>query len=197
MARRLAFGIAQAIIITGWYMASFLLIGLVAACSTSMFRFQPRTEHALSQAYYYGIIAAALYFIIASMMVVTTIGAYTGHYRKGFKLTTSQRTLMLQTIMFMVYLLLGALIFSHIENWPFLDAVYWAEFTLLTIGLGGRVCSVDTSWQRSTLSLRDRWHRHDRSRSRLSALFSARKREAEDVGSIAGNETGGCIKITR
>ncbi|KAF2273639.1 voltage-gated potassium channel [Westerdykella ornata] len=137
MARRLSFGIAQAIIISGWYIASFLLIGLVAACSTSMFLLQPKTDHALTQAYYYGIIAAALYFIIASMMVMTTIGAYTGHYRKGFKLTSSQRTLMLQTIMFMVYLLLGALVYSHIEGWPFLDALFWAEFTLLTVGLGG------------------------------------------------------------
>jgi potassium channel subfamily K, other eukaryote len=33
-------------------------------------------------------------------------------------------------------LLLGALVYSHIEAWKFLDAVYWADFTLLTIGIG-------------------------------------------------------------
>lgn len=69
-------------------------------------------------------------------MVATVVGAYLGRYEKEFNLTTSQRTLMLQTISFLVYLLLGALIYSHVEGWAYLDAVYYAEFTLLTIGIG-------------------------------------------------------------
>ncbi|KAF2741329.1 potassium channel-like protein [Polyplosphaeria fusca] len=137
MARRLSFAIAQPITIVGWYIASILLIVLVALASSSMFRIQPMEEHALSQAYYYGIIAAGLYFIISSLMVVTVVGAYRGHYPKEFRLTPSQRTLMLQTISFITYLLLGALVYSTIEGWPFLDAVFWADFTLLTVGIGG------------------------------------------------------------
>jgi potassium channel subfamily K len=43
---------------------------------------------------------------------------------------------MLQTIAFLVYQLLGALVFSRIEGWKFLDGVYWADFTSLTIGIG-------------------------------------------------------------
>jgi len=137
MARRLSFAIAQPITIIGWYFASALLIALVIVASTSVFRLQPMQEHALSQAYYYAIIAAALYFIIASLLVFTVIGARKGHYEKDFQLTPSQRTLMLQTIGFMGYLLLGALVFSKIEGWQFLDAVFWADFTLLTVGTGG------------------------------------------------------------
>ncbi len=74
--------------------------------------------------------------MVATMMLATVYGAYAGHYDKEFKLTMSQRTLMLQTISFIVYLLLGALVFSGIEGWKYLDAVYWAEFTLLTVGIG-------------------------------------------------------------
>ena len=69
-------------------------------------------------------------------MGLTVYGAMKGKYPKQFNLTTSQRTLMLQTISFMAYLLIGALIFSTIEGWRYLDAVYWADFTLLTIGIG-------------------------------------------------------------
>lgn len=69
-------------------------------------------------------------------MVVTYHGAQAGHYDKDFQLTTSQRTLMLQTIMFLMYLLVGALIFSTIEGWQYLDAVYWADVTLFTVGFG-------------------------------------------------------------
>ncbi|KAH7078512.1 hypothetical protein FB567DRAFT_451000 [Paraphoma chrysanthemicola] len=137
MARRLSFRIAQPITILGWYLASALLIALVAVASSPVFRIQPMQEHALSQAYYYGIIAAGLYFIISSLLVFTAFGAWRGHYSKDFQLTASQRTLMLQTIGFMVYLLLGALVFSKVEGWHFLDAVFWADFTLLTVGIGG------------------------------------------------------------
>ncbi|KAF2476405.1 voltage-gated potassium channel [Lindgomyces ingoldianus] len=137
MAQRLSFAIAQPITIVGWFISSALLIVLVALASSSIFRIPPMQEHALTQAFYYGIIAAGLYCIIASLMVVTVVGAYRGHYPKEFRLTPSQRTLMLQTISFMVYLLLGALVYSAIEGWEFLDAVFWANFTLLTIGIGG------------------------------------------------------------
>lgn len=69
-------------------------------------------------------------------MMFTAYGAIKGHYSKEFKLTIPQRTLMLQTICLLVYLLLGALVYSKMEGWKFLDAVYWADFTLLTIGIG-------------------------------------------------------------
>jgi potassium channel subfamily K, other eukaryote len=138
MARRLPFGVAQAITIIGWYISGFLLIALVAVANSksSGFRLQPSEQHALSQAFYYGILASILYLIIASLMVFTVVGAYRDHYKKEFSLTTAQRTLMIQTVLFMMYLLLGALVFKHVENWQYEDAVYWADFTLLTIGLG-------------------------------------------------------------
>lgn len=137
MARRAPFALSQSIIIIGWYLSAVLLIALVVVASTSAFRLQPSENYALSQAYYYGVIAACLYFIIASLMVGTAYGAYKGHYAKQFRLTSSQRTLMLQTIGFMFYLLLGALVFSIVEGWSFLDSVFWADFTLLTVGIGG------------------------------------------------------------
>jgi potassium channel subfamily K len=74
--------------------------------------------------------------IIATLMVFTVIGAYSGHYAKEFTLTAAQRTLMLQTIGFLMYLLLGALVFKRVEKWRFLDSIYYVNFTLLTIGIG-------------------------------------------------------------
>lgn len=43
---------------------------------------------------------------------------------------------MLQTMSFMVYLLLGAAVYAEVEGWEYLEAVYWADITLLTVGLG-------------------------------------------------------------
>ncbi|KAJ4992660.1 potassium channel [Stagonosporopsis vannaccii] len=137
MARRVSFAVAQPITVVGFYTASLLLMSLVGVASSSVFRLEPRQEHALSQAYYYGMIASGLYFIIASLMLLTIYGAYQGRYPKDFRLSPSQRTLMLQTIGFMFYLLLGALMFAEVEGWNFLDGVFYADFTLLTVGIGG------------------------------------------------------------
>lgn len=111
------------------------LIALAATAAGPLI-LQPESQYIWSGAFYYGIYAAALYFVCSSLMVVTFWGAIKGYYSKDFQLTTSQRTLMLQTIMFLIYLLVGALVFSKIEGWAYLDAVYWADVTLFTVGFG-------------------------------------------------------------
>lgn len=135
MARKIRFTIAQPVTIVTWYISSFCLIALTATASGPLQK-QPQSEFIWSGAFYYGIYAAVLYFVCSSLMVVTAWGAAKGYYSKDFQLTTSQRTLMLQTIMFLIYLLIGALVFSKIEGWPFLDGVYWADVTLFTVGFG-------------------------------------------------------------
>ena len=137
MARRVRFAVAQPITMVGWYFSSFALIALTATASGPLQAgISPEKNMVWSQAFYYAIFSAILYLAVASLMVVTFYGAWTGHYPKDFQLTNSQRTLMLQTIMLLMYLLVGALVFSHIEDWAYLDAVYWADVTLFTIGFG-------------------------------------------------------------
>lgn len=136
MGRRLSFAVAQSITIVGWLLSASLLIALVSVASSDSFRSQLAERHALTQAYYYAVMAAALYCLVSVLMVVNVAGAVKHHYEKEFRLTISQRTLMLQTISFMAYLLLGALVFSKIEGWSYSDAVYWADFTMLTVGIG-------------------------------------------------------------
>ncbi|KAJ4013112.1 hypothetical protein NW752_006390 [Fusarium irregulare] len=143
MTRRVRFTIAQPITIIGWYISAILLIALLGSAAGPLYEgFKHPTEELIwSQAFYYGMWAAILYFVDASLMLVTFYGAWTGHYNKDFNLTPSQRTLMLQTIMFLFYLLLGALVFSNIEGWNYLDAVYWADVTLFTVGFGDYTAS--------------------------------------------------------
>lgn len=143
MAHHLRFSIAQPITIVGFTVSSGLLIADLIALSVSSTYQLPAdspaasaAHHALTSAFYYAIMAAAIYLIIASLMCLTVWGAYKGHYARHFNLTAAQRTLMLQTMSFFTYLLLGALVFSHVEKWEYLDAVYWADVTLLTVGLG-------------------------------------------------------------
>ncbi|KAM0331418.1 hypothetical protein ACHAQA_003091 [Verticillium albo-atrum] len=135
MARRVRFSIAQPVTIVGWYISSFTLVALNATAAHPL-KLYPTSDYIWSQAFFYGLIAAVLYFVTASLMTVTFYGAQTRRYPKDFQLTASQRTLMLQTIAYLFYLLIGALVFAQIEGWVYLDAVYWANTTLFTIGYG-------------------------------------------------------------
>lgn len=142
MAQRVRFSVAQPITIAGFLLAGILLVvDLAVLGGTPNYAITrpeaiPHDRHSLTGAFYYGIFAAAIYIIIGGLMFMTVYGAQTGHYRKRFELTGPQRTLMLQTMSFVTYLLLGALVYSHIEGWEYLNAVYWADVTLLTVGLG-------------------------------------------------------------
>ena len=141
----------------------------LTACASGPLVIEPKSDHAFSQAFYYAVFSAGLYFLVASLMLVTVWGAYQGKYDKKFQLTMSQRTLMLQTISFLVYLLAGAAVYSHIEGWAYLDALYWADFTLLTIGIGD-YSPRHSPWSRPPLSLCNRWDYNPRSRHRLDPV---------------------------
>ena len=93
-------------------------------------------ERTFSQAYYYAILAAGLYFIVASLLICTALGIYLGKYTSDVKLTFSQRTLMLQVILFLAYILAAAAVYARIESWDYLDGVYYITVTLFTIGFG-------------------------------------------------------------
>ncbi|KAM0264925.1 hypothetical protein ACHAQJ_000441 [Trichoderma viride] len=138
MARRVRFSIAQPITIVGWYISAICLICLTSMGAGPLIQGLdfPVDELIWSQSFYYGIWAAILYFIIATLMTITFWGASAGHYPKDFILSLSQRTLMLQTIMLLIYLHVGAAVFCAIEGWGYLDTVYWADVTLFTIGFG-------------------------------------------------------------
>ncbi|KAH2274929.1 hypothetical protein KXW02_009466 [Aspergillus fumigatus] len=138
MARRIAFSIAQPIIIIGWYISSLLLTCLLCIFAASKVQNDSDSgrHRWLTGSYYYGAFAAGLYFVLSSLLLITVYGVCRGHYSREFRLTTSQRSLMLQTILFLIYLLGGAAVYARIEGWRYLDAVYWADLTLLTIGIG-------------------------------------------------------------
>lgn len=143
MSQRVSFKPTQVISTVGFAIAGILLVAIVAAFGSNPTNYlpinslaAPRTNHALSGAFYYAIQAAVLYLVMTFLMCMTSWGVFRGHFKGGFRLTIPQRTLMLQTMFFVMYIMVGALIYSHIEGWEFLDALYWVNVTVLTIGFG-------------------------------------------------------------
>jgi len=135
MTNRIPFKVAMPTVIVGWYISGILDIALVAAAP----RFEPLPPNSFatwSQAYYYAAFSGALYVMLSSMLMLTAAGVWVGHFSDQFKLTLAQRSLMAQTMCFLAYLLLSGAIYSAIEGWIFLDAVYYSVVTLFTIGFG-------------------------------------------------------------
>lgn len=132
-ARRVPYKIAQPLTITLWYSASIVLIVPLALTSSSAV-----PTHALSQSFWYGLIGCVIHVAVSTLLLINTVCAYKFEvYAASFNsLTLPQRSLMLQTMSFSLYLALGGWLFSHLEHWGFTDGVYWADYTVLTIGLG-------------------------------------------------------------
>ncbi|KAK0201408.1 hypothetical protein DFS33DRAFT_982263 [Desarmillaria ectypa] len=135
-ARKVRYAIAQPLTIILWYLSAVLL--LVPLSLTNVLTIKPTYDHAFAQSYYYALIATILYVIISTLLLVNVLGAYKFRvYPPSFSaLTMPQRTLMLQTIAYSFYLALGAGVFAAIEDWEFVNGLYWADYTLLTIGIG-------------------------------------------------------------
>lgn len=122
--------------IIGGGCASVILVALVLSTLVEL-----RLPYlAFTEAFYYAIISAALYFITTTLLIFT---AYMLWRNRSSKEKISQvqfvhghHRLVLLTVLFMAYILLGAVIFSRVEGWRYLDAVYWADVTILTIGFG-------------------------------------------------------------
>lgn len=76
MTDRMRYSISAPITIVGWYISSFLLIGLVSACPAHMPLPTNDPLFAYSQAFYYAIFAGAIYLILSIMLSVTAGGVW-------------------------------------------------------------------------------------------------------------------------
>ncbi|KAH0566265.1 hypothetical protein GP486_000340 [Trichoglossum hirsutum] len=94
---------------------------------------------AATQAYYYAIFASVIYFAVSSILVLAQYKALRtnrGDSGQNGKERLGRHKLMMGTIFFLLYVIAGAAVFAHIERWYYLDGIYWADSTLLTIGFG-------------------------------------------------------------
>ena len=93
MAGRLSVKVGWPLAILGGYLASSVLVALVAVDPSQAQR-SSMPEYTFTQAYYYAIMGAAIYFITSTLLVVTVYGAHMGYHGREMHLTMSQRTLM-------------------------------------------------------------------------------------------------------
>ncbi|KAJ9405646.1 hypothetical protein DTO045G8_6676 [Paecilomyces variotii] len=117
-----------------WLVATGLLVGITAAVDLYTPPIPPHQIY--SQGYWSAVIAAILYFILCLILMINMLGYFLGHYPQRFALTDEQRTLILQTMAFFIWLLIGAAVFQRVMGISFANALYFSDVTILTLGFG-------------------------------------------------------------
>lgn len=106
----------------------------------------PGPDEVYSQGFWHAIFAACLYLFCSMILMINMLGYFLGHYPQHFTLTDEQRNLILQTMMFFIWLGGGAAVFARTsEQWQFVDALYFCDVTILTVGFGDYSAPNDVS----------------------------------------------------
>lgn len=135
MTSRIRYNISGPITIIGFFVSGFVDVVLVAVAS-HVLPLDVSKQEVYSQAFYYACFSGGIYVVLAIMLSMTAWGIWFGHYSEEFKLSLSQRSLMLQTMLFLTYVLAAGAVYSDIEGWDYLDSTYWVVVTVFTIGFG-------------------------------------------------------------
>lgn len=143
MTKKIRYIIALPLTILFFFMASGILIGIIVAMEVYA---PPGPNQVYSQGYWHAVIAACLYMLNAGLLMINMLGYFLGHYPQHFDLNDEQRNLILQTMIFFVWLAGGAGVFARLEpDWGYPDALYFCDVTLLTIGFGDFFATNDTA----------------------------------------------------
>ena len=61
-------------------------------------------------------------------LMVNMLGYFLGHYPQHFELSDEQRNLILQTMLFFIWLAGGAGVFAKVDpGWQYVDALYFCD----------------------------------------------------------------------
>ncbi|KAL1608046.1 Potassium channel [Paraconiothyrium brasiliense] len=137
--QRIRYIIALPATIILWYVATGFLIGITA--SMEIYAPPNRPYQTYTQGFWYAIAAASFYLLCSMLLMINMLGYFLGHYPDNFALSDSQRTLILQTMVFFIWLGGGAAVFMRIEDdagqgWQYADSLYFCDVTVLTVGFG-------------------------------------------------------------
>jgi hypothetical protein len=125
--------------VMGWLMPAALLFSVIGAAVRRHRRLQSHLQGEYTQAFYYGVFSAGLYALVALLLAVYVMGALRIQLSRHNRRRVQRTDVLLRSLWLGTVLLVGAAIYRAVEGWPLLDALYFADYTILTIGIGNLV----------------------------------------------------------
>ncbi|PYI00031.1 TOK2 potassium channel [Aspergillus ellipticus CBS 707.79] len=111
----------------------FTVLGVVAGQPPSVK--SPETWQ-YTQNFYYGIFAASLYIPMGILLTSYAGSVRTVQLSPKDRRSVEDTSIILRALTLAVFLLGGAAIYVPIEGWSLTDSLYWAVYTVLTVGIG-------------------------------------------------------------
>lgn len=133
-ARKLSYIKSQFINITGWSIAGFLLLIDCIVCSVKNIRYDLKESKTIG--FWYACITSGLYLLCSITLSIHFIGFKLSKYPATFNLLPNERSIMVFTVLFSIWLIWGSIMFSSLLDVSFGDALYYCIVALLTVGFG-------------------------------------------------------------
>lgn len=127
------------ITVFGWFISATILFSLIGVKARQHREAPPDQSFEYTQNFFCAILAASLYILIAILLASYTARARSLHLSRWDRRTVECTSIMLRAVTFATIILVGAAIYSTIEGWSLMDALYFTDYTVLTIGIGNIV----------------------------------------------------------
>jgi hypothetical protein len=124
--------------VCGWLVSAVILFNLIGIETRQHRQAQANTNQHLiyTESFYACIIAAGLYTLSAILLAFYMLSAKAKTFTSADKRLIECTSIVFRVNIFIIFLLGGAATYSSIEGWSLIDALYFTDYTLLTIGIG-------------------------------------------------------------
>lgn len=125
--------------VIGWLVSAIILFSLVGIEVRQHQQTQSGDALVYTQNFFAGIMSAGLYLVVAVLLSIYIVSMQVSPLGPADRRKVECTSIVLRVIIFAILLLGGAALYSTIEGWSLMDALYFTNYTLLTIGLGNLV----------------------------------------------------------
>ncbi|KAL3489992.1 TOK2 potassium channel [Aspergillus germanicus] len=124
------------ITVFGWSVSATILFSLIGVEARQHRKAPPDQSLEYTQNFFSAVFAASLYILIAILLAVYTACTRCLCLSPVDRRRVECTSIMLRAVTFATIILAGAAIYSAIEGWTLMDALYFTDYTVLTIGIG-------------------------------------------------------------
>lgn len=125
--------------VIGWFASAVILFSLIGVEARKHRQARVHETYIYTENFFAGTISASLYVLIAGLLLIYMVRMQVSPFSMADRRKIECASIVFRSATLAFLLLSGAAVFSSIEGWSLMDALYFTDYTLLTIGIGNLV----------------------------------------------------------